>query len=103
MVALRSRLDPAVCSRSKDRNRRGLALVRIVEYDGTVTMTESSFLIDEYGTKFNMWNGFRGKGFLMLFFIYVIVFQCFICEYLVAVVQLCTVSPSSVLRRTSRM
>ncbi|KAF3421884.1 hypothetical protein E2986_01914 [Frieseomelitta varia] len=41
-------------------------------------MTESSFLIDEYGTKSNMWSGFRSKGFLMLFLIYVIVFQCFI-------------------------
>ncbi|XP_076281418.1 glucuronyltransferase I [Lasioglossum baleicum] len=41
-------------------------------------MTESVFLTDESGTKFNMWGGFRcNKGFLIVFLIHVIAFQCF--------------------------
>ncbi|XP_006620861.1 galactosylgalactosylxylosylprotein 3-beta-glucuronosyltransferase I [Apis dorsata] len=42
-------------------------------------MTERTFLTDEFGTKFNMWGGFRyNRGFLILFLIHVIAFQCFI-------------------------
>ncbi|XP_076381638.1 glucuronyltransferase I [Megalopta genalis] len=42
-------------------------------------MTKSVFLTDESGTKYNMWGGFRcNKGFLILFLIHVIAFQCFI-------------------------
>ncbi|XP_071857420.1 glucuronyltransferase I isoform X1 [Bombus fervidus] len=41
-------------------------------------MTESVFLTDEFGTKFNMWGRFRYKGLLIIFLINVIAFQCFI-------------------------
>ncbi|XP_017763552.1 PREDICTED: galactosylgalactosylxylosylprotein 3-beta-glucuronosyltransferase I [Eufriesea mexicana] len=48
-------------------------------------MTESVYLIEEFGTeftkdtKFNMWGGFRcNNGFLILFLVHIIVFQCFI-------------------------
>lgn len=42
-------------------------------------MTESVFLTDEFGTKYNMWGGFRcNRGFLILLLVHVLAFQCFI-------------------------
>lgn len=58
-------------------------------------MTESVFLTDEFGTKFNMWGRFRYKGLLILFLINVIAFQCFICKYFFTIVRRVVHTPPS--------